>query len=107
MRAGTPTDGCMTQTLQKFIKVQSNNAFYQRAGRNVGHSEIKCLLNKAGVRIRRAPIDRTLQNKVPKSLEGEIMHLSHYPPLAGHYGQRRMYSNMHSNYYWSGMAQDA
>ena len=43
-------------------------------------------LNEDGVLIRKAPLDGAEQIIVPSSLRPRLLHLEHYPPVAGHPG---------------------
>ena len=43
---------------------------------------------------------------VPKALRARILSLAHYPKLAGHPGQTRMYYTLRRSYYWPHMAAD-
>jgi hypothetical protein len=43
---------------------------------------------------------------VPLTLRSRLLHLSHYPVVAGHPGSRRMQTTMIKKYYWPGLSLD-
>lgn len=95
-----------TPALTKFIKSQSDEVLCPEAAKKMGQSEMELLLDKDSVVTRRTPIDGALQKLVPQLMRESKLHLSHYPSLAGHHGQRRIYETMHRDYYWPKMAQN-
>lgn len=59
-----------------------------------------------GLLVRFAPLDRSVQIVVPKSLQREVMVLEHEPGHAGHPGVNKMYASMRRGFYWETMIAD-
>ena len=63
--------------------------------------------DRYGVLRRVDPYDEAgSQIVVPQTLRARILSLAHYPKLAGHPGQTRMYYTLRRGYYWPHMAAD-
>lgn len=94
------------QSVQEIIYEQSTDDFCKTAALSVGITGSQYSVDKSRFLIRQASIDGALQMVVPKSLQVQVLHLSHHPVLSGHPGQRRMYHTLHHNYYWPQIAKE-
>jgi transposase InsO family protein len=63
-------------------------------------------IDENGLLIRIAPLDQSRQTVIPKSLQPRLLHLEHYPPVAGHPGVSRMVRSMRKQFFWPRMAAD-
>jgi Integrase zinc binding domain len=63
-------------------------------------------LNDTGIVVRKAPLDGAEQIVVPPSLRPRILHLEHFPRVAGHPGVTRMFRSIRRHYFWEHMASD-
>lgn len=63
-------------------------------------------LNDAGILVRKAPLDGVEQIVVPPTLRPRLLHLEHFPRVAGHPGVTRMFRSLRRHYFWEHMASD-
>lgn len=59
-----------------------------------------------GFLVRQVRVSRALQKYVPVTLHAYLLYLSHYPTLARHHREQRMYDTMRRHFFWSHMAND-
>jgi hypothetical protein len=62
--------------------------------------------NDAGLLVRKEPLDGSEQIFVPAALRPRILHLEHYPRVAGHTGVSRMFRSLLRRYFWRNMSAD-
>jgi hypothetical protein len=59
-----------------------------------------------GLLVRLAQLDGMRQIVVPASLRPRLLHLEHFPRVAGHPGSTRMFRSLRRRFFWPGMAAD-
>jgi transposase InsO family protein len=59
-----------------------------------------------GLLVRKAPLDGVRQIVVPAVLRPRLLHLEHFPKVAGHPGTTRMFRSLRRRFFWKGMGAD-
>jgi Integrase zinc binding domain len=59
-----------------------------------------------GLLVRRAHLDGSRQIVIPAVLRSRLLHLEHFPKVAGHPGMTRMFRSMRKRFFWKHMAAD-
>lgn len=89
------------------LKGQAADGQYQAATPPVGLHASFYFYDRAGILIQTDPIDGAIQKFVPVTLLVHILYLTHYPALAEHPKEERMYERTGQNFYWPKMVNDA
>ncbi len=69
-----------------------------------GGKEIQFALDEEGILIRL--VNESPQIVIPKAVQPRVLHLSHYPKMAGHPCGRKMYYSLRRDFYWPSMPLD-
>ena len=78
-------------TVEEFLQEQAENSFCRGASKTVGNPDSCFDVYQYGFLVCKSPLERTLQQFVPKRLRAKISYLAHHLRLAGHSGGTRMY----------------
>jgi hypothetical protein len=94
-----------TLQLEELIAEQAQDAecreFADLCGQNTVFDH-----NDEGLLVRKAPLDGSEQIVVPATLRPRLLHLEHYPRVAGHPGVSRMFRSLRRRYFWRNMSAD-
>jgi len=94
-------------TVDRLVKAKAQDNRCHELGQEMdGNAHSRYSENAQGLLVRRAPLDRTTQVYVPKSLRMEILTLEHAPAHAGHPGANKIYVSMRRFFYWESMVAD-
>ena len=93
--------------IDELIAAQQEDRYCQsvRERMDQGQSE-RFQEDSRGLIVRISPLDDIRQIVAPKTLRPKILHMSHYPTLAGHPGGRRMFETIRRTFYWPSMGVD-
>lgn len=83
-----------TSALEKLLSSQASARDCQNASKNVGFISSVFTYGYGRLLVGQALVDRALQKYILVTLRIPIRYLSHYPIVAGHPRQRRMYHTM-------------
>lgn len=106
----TPTahyDTFKPPSFQEFFKEQLSVSFCQVTFRSVETPHSDFSVYKHGLSVLCFPVNECIRAVVPQLFRQRVLYLSHYPPIAEHPGQRRMYDSLRREFYWPYMAHDA
>lgn len=90
----------------KLIRALQHDTFCRSATSLVWQRNYEFTLNKEGLLVCMAHIDGTVLVVRAPSLRQRVLAMSHYSPIAGHPGQRRMYDTVKRTFHWLYMATD-
>lgn len=93
-------------TLEEFLQAQRDDKFCRERSESVGDPKFCSGYDRYGVLVRKAILDGAQHKVVPERLRHRLLHLTHYPVLAGHPGGTRMYYTLRREYYWPQVASD-
>jgi Integrase zinc binding domain len=100
-------DEVFSQTLQleELIADQAQDAERREFADLCGHGTAVDH-SDAGLLVRKAPLDGSEQIVVPAALRPRLLHLEHYPRVAGHPGVSRKFRSLLRRYFWRKMSAD-
>lgn len=88
------------------IVEQAQDDYCKAPSLHVSHLNSEFHTDQRGLLVRKPVVDESIQIVVLKSLRMRILYLTHYPPIAGHPGTRRMYDTHRQKIYWPHMANE-
>ena len=92
-------------SIEELLKAQLTDAFSVDVRRRLNKAEVNAFdLDDNGILVRTS--DKGNQIVAPQSLKDRILHINHYPKLAGHPGGRKMYYKIRKDFYWPALAVD-
>ena len=77
--------------MEELLQAQSEDGFCKSKAEMVGYPKSDYDYDRYGILVRKSKLDGTQQRVVPVTLCARLLHMSHYPTLAGHPGGIRMY----------------
>ena len=94
-------------SIEQFVEAQAMDNYCQQVRKEVDLGTSKLFqINKPGLLVRIAPLDRTAEVVVPASLRAKVLNLCHYPRLLGHPVGTRMYQTLRQTFHWPSMSMD-
>lgn len=93
-------------TTEEFVQAQLRDTFWKSVPSEVGKTATTLHLDRDGVLCTPASLDGSIQRVVPASLKDRVIYLVHYPRLAGHPGETKIYQTLQRNFYRITMSND-
>ena len=92
-------------SIEELLTAQLTDSFCVDVRRRLNKGEVSAFdLDDNGIIVRTS--DKGNQIVAPQSLKELILHIHHYPKLAGHPGGRKMYYKIRKDFYWPALALD-
>lgn len=93
-------------TTVKIIRDLQHDIFCLTAATKIGQRSCKSTVDEESLLIRKAHTNGAIQIMLPSSFRRRVLMVSHYPSIAGHHGQRRMYETLGRTFYWPQIGAD-
>lgn len=91
-------------TIAYFVLARSKDSFCDQTKQLAGTSNCLIIFDKNEPLTKQTTLHGLAHKLVPISLRSIILYVAHYPILAGHPGERRMYDSSCREYHWPNMS---